>query len=220
MKYAPRLRHCAIVRKIGLVNSLEGFVGPHVAVDTAVLTVDDGRLCVLLLPASESFLMRLPGAILHRHETLEEAVLRSLSTKAGVRGLQPQQVHVFDAVDRDSRDRVLSVAFVDVVRRALLPADALIIGVDELEPLAFDHAAIISYATKIVRDAYRGAPDPRGLLEGAFTLRELRSVHEAVLGERLLPDTFRRAMLPGLVATGEMSREGRGRPAEMYRRVG
>jgi len=50
-------------------------------------------------------------------------------------------------------------------------------------------------------------------------MRQLRELHESVLGEQLLPDTFRRSMLPGLVATGEFFSEGRGRPAELYRRA-
>lgn len=217
---APRFRHCASLRKIVVVTqSLADFPRPSVAVDTAVLTVADDRLAVLLLPASDSLPTRLPGTFLHEGETLEGAVLRSLSEKAGVRGLQPQQVKVFDAVDRDDRGRVLSVAFVDVVRSSQLPVDALIAGVDSLGPLAFDHDEIIAFAADIIRDAYSKTPDPRGLLEQPFTLRELRTVHEAVLGERILPDTFRRTMLPMLEATGELLREGRGRPAELYRRA-
>ena len=209
------------MRKVdGVTSLLDGFPRPAVAVDTAVLTVADGRLSVLLLPASDTFAKRLPGTFLHEGETLEEAVLRSLSSKAGVRGLQPQQVKVFDAVDRDSRARVLSVAFVDVVRSSALPADSLVEPVDSVSGLAFDHDQIVAFAAEIVRESYVSAPDPRGLLAEPFTLRELREVHEAVSGERILPDTFRRTMLVGLEATGQFSSEGRGRPAEMYRRVG
>ena len=49
-------------------------------------------------------------------ETLADAVKRSLRDKAGVRGLQPRQLHVFDDPDRDDRGWVLSVAHVDVVQ--------------------------------------------------------------------------------------------------------
>src|SRR5690606_25055044 len=142
-----------------------------------------------------------------------------LHEKAGVSGLAPHQLHVFDALDRDDRGWVLSVAHVDVVRSTRLPPDALLISVASLPPLAFDHDRIIAFAVEWPRDQYREAPDPRGMIDGACTLSTLRAVHEAVLGERLLPDTFRRRMLPQLVATGELERSGRGRPAEMYRRA-
>lgn len=200
-----------------MTRSLDSFPRPSVAVDTAVLTVgDDGRLSVLLLRGEPP---RLPGTFLHEGELLEDAVLRSLREKAGVRGLAPRQLHVFDALDRDDRGRVLSVAHVDVVKAAALPADAFLVAVDDLPALAFDHDRIVAFAVDMLRDQYRDAPDPAGLLEGPFTLRRLRRLHEAVLGERLVPDTFRRWMLPALVATGEMERSGRGRPAELYRRA-
>lgn len=197
---------------------LESFPRPSVAVDTAVLTVVDRHVAVLLLPELDSLPVRLPGTFLHEGELLADAVLRSLRQKAGVRGLAPRQLHVFDAVDRDDRGRVLSVAFVDVVRASLLPPDAMLVSVDDLPRLAFDHDHIVAFAVEALRREYLERPDPRGLLGDAFTLSELRSVHEVVLGEELLPDTFRRSMLPRLVATGELSREGRGRPAELYRR--
>ncbi len=198
---------------------LESFPRPSVAVDTAVLTVVDRHVAVLLLPELESLPVRLPGTFLHEGELLADAVLRSLREKTGVRGLAPRQLHVFDAVDRDDRGRVLSVAFVDVVRASLLPPDAMLVSVDDLPRLAFDHDHIVAFAVEALRREYRELPDPWGLLGEAFTLSELRGVHEVVLGEELLPDTFRRSMLPRLVATGESSREGRGRPAELYRRA-
>lgn len=185
------------------------------AVDTAVLTVTTaGELAVLLLadPA------RLPGTFLHEGELLSDAVLRSLRDKAGVRGLAPRQLHVFDAVDRDDRGRVLSVAHVDAVRASTLPLEAVVAPVGRLPRLAFDHDRIVAFAVDDLRGQYRERPDPRGLIEEPFTLSRLRALHEAVLGDELQPDTFRRSMLPHLVATGELERAGRGRPAELYRR--
>lgn len=199
--------------------SLDSYPRPSVAVDAAVLTVTAGGwLAVLLLAPDGRIPTRLPGTFLHEGESLADAVLRALREKTGVRGLAPRQLHVFDAVDRDDRGRVLSVAHVDVVRAALLPDDALLVPVADLPPLAFDHAQIVEFAVADVRGQYRERPDPSGLLEDAFTLSQLRAVHEAVLGESLLPDTFRRSMLPHLIATGELERAGRGRPAELYRR--
>ncbi len=42
-------------------------------------------------------------------------------------------------------------------------------------------------------------------------------MHEAILGQELQRDTFRRAMEPHLEATGERVAAGRGRPAELFR---
>lgn len=201
-----------------MATLLTSFPRPSVAVDTAVLTITDAGLGVLVL-ADAGGVARLPGTFLHEGELLADAVLRSLREKAGVRGLAPRQLHVFDALDRDDRGRVLSVAHVDVVRASTLPADAVIVPVDALPSLAFDHDRIVSFAVDGLRGCYRTDPDPSVLIAGDFTLSRLRSVHEAVLATRLQPDTFRRAMLPGLVATGELDRSARGRPAELYRRA-
>ena len=50
----------------------------------------------------------------------------------------------------------------------------------------------------------------------AFTILELRRLHEALLGETFNADTFRRSMLPALAQTGQWRKGARGKPAELY----
>jgi ADP-ribose pyrophosphatase YjhB (NUDIX family) len=166
----------------------------------------------------------LPGTFLHPGERLMDAVLRSLREKAGVTGLAPRQLHVFDDPDRDDRGWVLSAAHVDVVPfRRLAPLvegdGGRLVPTSAPGPLPYDHAKIIDLAVRHLRLRYEGAPDPDRLLGTSFTLRELRLVHEAVAGHALQKDTFRRRMEPLLVATGRMSAGTRGRPAELFRRA-
>jgi len=209
----------------GSGRTLEDYPRPSVATDTAVLTISGGRLCVLLTLTNDAARggtpeWRLPGTFLHPGETLADAVRRSLQDKAGIVGLEPRQLHVFDEPGRDDRGCVLSVAHYDVVREERMPASdrTRIVDVDALPVLEYDHAKIIAFAVVALRAEYRRAPDPAGFLPEPFTIRRLRQVHEAVAGERLLPDTFRRTMLAGLEPTGDLFSEGRGRPAELYRR--
>ncbi|MHC6219814.1 NrtR DNA-binding winged helix domain-containing protein [Arthrobacter sp. MMS24-S77] len=61
-----------------------------------------------------------------------------------------------------------------------------------------------------MRAAYAELPDPGALLDEPFTLRDLRTLHEAVAGETLMRDTFRRFMEPKLVGTEQMSDGTRG----------
>jgi 8-oxo-dGTP diphosphatase len=202
---------------------LEDYPRPSVAVDTAVLTVRDRALNVVLVGSSDgrsSTEWKLPGTFLHAGETLRTAVMRALREKVGLRGLAPRQLHVFDSPERDDRGWVLSVAHVDVVPVKMLEGldAAQLVAIGALPPLRYDHADIIEFAVEAVRRDYRNAPDPAEMLGEPFTIAELRRLHEAVLGATLLPDTFRRAMTPALRATGEMSRKGRGRPAELYMR--
>lgn len=208
-------------------KTLLDYPRPSVAVDTALLTVHDGGMKVLLVGAPSGG-WALPGTFIHPGERLADAVLRSLREKAGVHGRAPQQLHVFDEPGRDERGWVLSVAHLDVVpfeSLVGLSTTATLAPLDELVEskgrragtLPFDHAEIIAYAAAHVRRQYGAQPDPGGLLSEPFTLKELREVHEAVMGEALQRDTFRRTMERGLVATGEMSDGTKGRPAALFR---
>lgn len=207
--------------------TLEDYPRPSLAVDTAVITVaNDGRLCVLLTrtidPRGDADAWRLPGTFVHPGETLALAVLRSLEFKVGVVGLNPRQLRVFDAPDRDDRGWVVSVAHLDAVRADRIPLrdQAALVPVDELPPLKYDHDEIIRSAVAALRFDYRRWPDPARLLpDGPFTVRDLRLMHEQVLGERLVADTFRRTMLPHLRAVGEFRRGARGKPAELFLRA-
>ena len=58
-------------------------------------------------------------------ETLTDAVRRSLGGKAGVNGVPPRQLHVFDDPDRDERGWVHSVAHVAVVRPEQPPSPVI-----------------------------------------------------------------------------------------------
>src|SRR5690606_13041499 len=214
-------------------KSLEDYPRPSVAVDTAVLTVPDGKgLSVLLTRTNASVRSgvpewRLPGTFLHRGETLSDAVLRALREKAGVTGLRPRQLRVFDDPARDDRGWVLSVAHRDAVPAHRIAASerTAVVAVDHLPPLAYDHGAIVAAAVEALRAEYERLPDPAGLLTapnlegepaGSFTIRDLRLLHERVCGVRLVADTFRRQMLLHLRPTGVLRRGVRGKPAELY----
>lgn len=205
---------------------LTDYPRPSVAVDTAVLTVTPEAELGVLLVRSEAGGWRLPGTFLHPGERLVDAVIRALDVKAGVRGLAPRQLHVFDEPDRDDRGWVLSVAHLDVVPFDSLAQDpdrATIVPTAALEawlpaPLPYGHAQIIAAAVAELRAEYAERPDPGGLLPEPFTLSSLRRLHEAVAGRRLLPDSFRRLMQPQLAPTDDVSEGSVGKPARLFRR--
>jgi 8-oxo-dGTP diphosphatase len=204
-------------------RTLADFVRPSVAVDAAALSLDDDfGLVVLEVRRPTGRGWALPGTFLREGETLAEAVDRGLLEKANIRGLHPRQLHVFDDPQRDERGWVLSVAHVDVVRPEQLASrfaeTTRLMPTSAPGRLSYDHVSIIGRAVEDLRSRYRREPDPDGLLAEKFTLRQLRLAHEAVAGIPLQRDTFRRTMEPQLVATGSAISEGRGRPAELFRR--
>ena len=218
---------------------LADYPQPSVAVDTAALTLapranqtrgaPPHRLSVLLVRRPEGVggpQWALPGTFLHQGERLADAVTRSLAQKAGVTGGHPAQLAVFDDPARDERGWVLSVAHLAVILHAALAgvllADPERVGlapVSRLEPLPYDHRAIVAAAVRELRRRYADRPDPEHLLGTRFTIRELHEVHEAIAGTTLQKDTFRRAMEPHLSGTGTLSTGTVGRPSQRFRRA-
>jgi 8-oxo-dGTP diphosphatase len=199
---------------------LEDYPRPSVAVDTAVLTLEAVRGLSVVLTTNDSG-PRLPGTFLRTGETLKDAVARSLRNKAGVEGLTPAQLHVFDDPRRDDRGWVLSVAHLDTVSPDRLRLDRSIADlwpVDRLPPLPYDHDQIVVRAVEALRAEYRKLPDPRRLLPEAFTLRELHAIHEAIAGAPLGRDTFRRSMRGHLDETGTRTVGVVGKPARIFTR--
>lgn len=99
----------------------------------------------------------------------------------------------------------------EAVRRKLVP-------VHSVQELSWEHQEIVRVAVHRLRSLHERTPDPFGLLESEFSLRQLRELHEIVAGEHLQADTFRRTMLPLLEPTGQAVSQGRGRPAQTFSR--
>jgi ADP-ribose pyrophosphatase YjhB (NUDIX family) len=184
-------------------------------VDAAVLTVPpDGPLSVVLIEDASG--RRLPGTFVHERERLDDAVRRGLAAKTGIEGVELQQLHVFDAPQRDDRGWVLSVAYLAVAPWAAISSRALVVPVAERGTLAFDHDEIVERALSTIRNNYRTRPDPYRLIAEPFTIRQLHDLHEHVAGEALMRDSFRRAMAPFLSETGELATGTVGKPARSY----
>lgn len=210
----------------GAGKRLADYPRPSVAVDTALLTIDpEDGLSVLLVrrPAEAKPVWALPGTFLREGERLADAVRRSLRDKAGVTGLEPQQLTVLDDPRRDDRGWVLSVAHLETVNFDVLQnatsgsPDIAIKPVSALPRLAFDHREVVRLAVESLREQYAEKADPRRLLAEPFTLAQLQQLHEAVAGAEFQKDTFRRQMEPQVKATGEMATGTVGRPARLFR---
>lgn len=198
------------------MKELHDFVRPSVAVDTVVFTVDPEHPELTVALVDDGIQRSLPGTFLHEHETLEQAAVRALEEKVGIRRVTPVQLHVFDALDRDPRGWIISVAHMAIARAQQLDGVRLT-PVSEATNLAFDHGEMLAKAVAKLRADYAEAPDPWQLLD-TFTLRELRTVHEAIDPDTPLRDTFRRQMQPMLVDTGELSSGSVGKPSRVWRR--
>src|SRR5438552_18107215 len=125
-------------------------------VDCDVFGSDDGELKVLMIEralAPFKGKWALPGGFVRVDETLDEAARRELEEEAGLRNVFLEQIYTFGAVDRDPRERVVSVAYYALVKladcntkAATDAADARWFPISKVPRLAFDHADILTTA--------------------------------------------------------------------------
>jgi 8-oxo-dGTP diphosphatase len=201
------------------------------AIDVALFTVLDHRLCVLLIPVDRPphFVSRrgLPGGLIAPEETAEQAVARHLRDKAEISGVYVEQLATFSAVDRDPRGRVVSVAYLGLMPAEQAAAVPLARGqrwmpVDQVDHLAYDHDEILAAACERLRARLGYSTIARHLLPREFTLTELQQTYETVLGRPFDKRNFRKKLQEaGIVrATGKMRTGQPSRPAEFHRFAG
>ena len=198
-------------------------------VDCVVFGFDEGALKVLLIrrgiePYQDHW--ALPGGFVKPDETLAAAALRELQEETGLREVYLEQLYTFGEIERDPRERVISIAYFALVRRAdHLPAaatdaaEAEWFEAEQVPALAFDHAKILKMALERLRGKIRWQPVGFELLPRKFTLTRFQALYEAILGRDLDKRNFRKKLLALdlLVALEEFTTAGSRRPAQLYR---
>jgi 8-oxo-dGTP diphosphatase len=199
------------------------------AVDCVVFGLDVSDLKVLLIQRRlepHQHAWALPGGFVRLDETLDEAARRELAEEAGVTDVYLEQLYTFGDLDRDPRERVVTVAYFALAKlsdhRIRAATDALGVGwfsLDDLPALAFDHPAIVAKATERLRGKVRYAPVGFELLPPRFSLTQLQRLYEIILGTELDKRNFRKKILSMdlLVETDELERGVRHRAARLYR---
>src|ERR1043165_6355085 len=87
-------------------------------VDAVVFGLDEGELKILLIQrglAPFKGKWALPGGFVRVEETIDEAVRRELAEETGLHDIFLEQLYTFGAIDRDPRERVVSVAYYALV---------------------------------------------------------------------------------------------------------
>lgn len=196
-------------------------------VDCAVFGFDSGSLQVLLIRRGlEPFRHHwaLPGGFVRVEESLEDAARRELEEETGLHGVFLEQLYTFGRLNRDPRERVVSIAWFALVKPSALSAstdaaEANWFSVSDLPPLAFDHAEILDTALERLRGKLTYQPIGFELLPPKFTLTQLQSLYEAVLGKPLDKRNFRKKVLSYdlLIPLKEKHQDGPHRPAQLYR---
>jgi 8-oxo-dGTP diphosphatase len=205
------------------------YARPALTVDCVVFGLDDDALRVLLiqrgLPPFEGK-WALPGGFVRIDETLEAAARRELEEETGLGKVFLEQLYTFGAVDRDPRERIVSVAYYALVNlrdhhvhAATDARDAGWFGVHDIPQLAFDHSDILQTALTRLRGKVRYQPIGFELLPKKFTLSQLQHLYELVLERELDKRNFRKRVLALelLIETDELQRDVAHRAARLYR---
>jgi 8-oxo-dGTP diphosphatase len=205
------------------------YARPALAVDCVVFGLDESDLKVLLIqrklqPFQHAW--ALPGGFVRVEETLDAAARRELEEEAGVTDVFLEQLYTFGTLERDPRERVVSVAYYALAKlsdhRIRAATDAMGVGwfgLDDLPKLAFDHTDVVSRAHERLRGKVRYAPIGFELLPPRFSLTQLQRLYEIILGTGLDKRNFRKKILAMdlLVETDEVEQGVRHRAARLYR---
>lgn len=207
-------------------------------VDIALFSIIDNELAVMLIQRAEEpykGFWALPGGYIDvgQDEDALAAAKRELLEETSLDNIYLEQLYTFTKRGRDPREefanrpcRIFSIAHFAIIDyqkvKAIAGSDASDVAwfkISKLPKLSFDHSEIIETAVSRIRNKINYTNVGFELVPKKFTIPELRSVFEKVLGRDLNPTNFRTKLLKLeiLEDTGEKKVEGRGQPAPIYK---
>lgn len=194
-----------------------------VGVDVVLFTPRMSELAVLLLPSQrarsrERWMLPQDGP--RSDEALEQTGARIAREAIG-----SLPSYLGQAATTGGAAKATEGAQVTVVYFALVPtddvalADAAWTALSDLPQLPGRQRQSVDAALAAMRALVDQQPIAFRLLPSSFTLSELQSVYELLLGRRLHKASFRRSLHASALveATDEWRSEGRGRPAQLFR---
>lgn len=219
----------------------ENALNPHISADCVVFGFTGEHLKVLLIErnTARGKDYKLPGDFIYDTEDLQQAAERILMHLTGLEDLFLHQFAVFGRPDRIHAPqdfqwlrettglhvkRVITTAFFSLVRideskrENALRAGASWHPVHALPTLAFDHREIILSGQKALQKEVHFAPICFELLPGKFTIRQIQTLYEVILGHPLDNRNFRKKLLkaPYILPLNERQEGVAHKPARFY----
>jgi ADP-ribose pyrophosphatase YjhB (NUDIX family) len=199
---------------------------PLVMVDTALFTIRDESLCLVLSRRQEppfEGVYALPGGFVHVQEDsdTESSARRVIRSKIGFDARYLEQLFTFSGAARDPRGWSVSVAYYALIPCSLLETNPSISAfpVDALPTLPFDHQQIVAKAVERLRGKATYSSLPAFLLTAEFTMNDLHQIYQHTIGTRLDKASFRHKILEQdiIEEIPNRFRTGAHRPAQLYR---
>lgn len=211
-----------------VVKLVESYPSVPITVDCVIFGFDDDELKVLLIRSDlEVFKDKwslLGDFAIDDEEDLDEAAYRILKDRTGMDDVYLEQVKTFGSPKRHPGGRVLTVAYCSLLNiqhhQLKIHANELHWhSVSSLKEMAFDHKEILDYCYNWLKKRIQEHPLGFNLLPDKFSLRELQTLYEAILGVKLDRRNFRKkfASMDLLIDIGEMEEDVPHRPGKLYK---
>lgn len=179
---------------------------PHPAVTTDCVIfgydVREGLSLLLVERGIEPYkgFWAFPGGFMRIDETAEECALRELREETTLAPCYIDQFGCFSDVQRDPRERVITIAFFALVHKSEVQGGddasrAQWYRIGEVPPLAFDHDRILRVALCKLKEKIHFEPVGFELLPEVFTMPQLQDLYESILEVKFDRRNFANKML-------------------------
>jgi len=175
-----------------------------VAVDCIIFGFTANKLKLLLFkrkvaPAKGSW--SLIGAFIKNDQSVDDGAKQILFETTGLQNIYLEQLKTYGAVNRDSAERVISIAYYSLTSitefelKSVEKYDAKWFDLDEIPELIFDHNEMVSDAINTIKIRAKHQPVGFNLLPKYFTIPELQSLYQAIYQRKLDTRNFRKKIL-------------------------
>lgn len=188
---------------------------PHLSLDCVIFGYDreQQRLKILLLKLKKQKQWGLPGGYIYFDENMNDAAVRILYERTGAKNIYLKQFKTFGELNRSEQfykdnpffsnqwqaTRFISIGFFALVNyKEVIPmvdlfsSNCLWHDIDDLPDLMMDHLNIFKTALANLRKDLTMHPVGYNLLPNKFTMSELQSLYEIILGKKLNRGNFYR----------------------------
>lgn len=130
-----------------------------------------------------------PGGFMKIDEDAETGARRELKEETGLETVHIEQFGCFTDVNRDPRERVITIAYFALVRKTDVrggddAAQARWFPISQIPELAFDHADMLRIALCKLKEKMHFEPVGFELLPEVFTMPQLQDLYESILEVR------------------------------------
>ena len=198
-----------------------------ISVDCVIFGFDNNELKVLLIKSDlEEFNNQwsLLGDLVRPDEDLDSASYRVLTDRTGLDDVYLEQVYTFGNINRHPAGRVITTAYYSLInikdhQLSLAHNELHWHPVNEITTLAFDHKKILDTCLKRLQSKIEDHPIVFNLLPEKFSLRELQTLYESILGVKMDRRNFRKKffLMDWLVDLNELEQDVPHRPGKLYR---